>query len=246
MNRRSRSIAPRPRRPLSWEVVPKPSGGTRRVVVLDPVDEMAFARSVVGLAPSIRRALGPESHASRLAGWDPRRGLLLEPWRNARRRWHGEVRRLGSQGHRVAVTDVRDCYGSIAPWVVEQRLRAIGAPEGGIDEIRSWLRAFLDAGVEGLPIGPVASAVLADAVLAAGDDALRMTGASFIRWVDDVAIFAPDRRARAAALDALRAAWASLGLKMHEQKTVFLDDPGHLVVSLGPVSNMHPAISTLR
>ncbi len=246
MDRGSGSIRARPTGPLVVQVVPKPSGGTRRVVVLDPVDEMAFSRSVARLAPSFRRALGPESHASRVAAWDPRRGLLLEPWRHARRRWHGEVRRMGSQGHRVAVTDVRECYGSIAPWVVEQRLRAIGAPEDGIDEVGSWLRAFREAGVEGLPVGPVASAVLADAVLAAGDDALRRAGVSFIRWVDDVVIFAFDRQGRGAALACLRAAWASLGLEMHEQKTVVLDDPGHPAVSLGPVSNIHPATSTLR
>ena len=80
---------------------------------------------------------------------------------------------MASQRHRVAVTDVRECYGSITSRVVEQRLRAIGAPEDGIDEVRSWLRAFREAGVDGLPVGPVASAVLADVVLAAGDDALR-------------------------------------------------------------------------
>ena len=246
MDRWSASIRPRLSRPLGWQVVPKPSGGTRRVVVIDPADEAAFARSVVTLVPTVRRALGPESHASRVAGWDPHRGLLLEPWRQARQRWHDEVRRMGSQRHRVAVTDVRECYGSIASWVVEQRLRAIGAPEDGIDEVRSWLRAFREAGVEGLPVGPVASAVLADVVLAAGDDALRRTGASFIRWVDDVVIFAFDRRGRGASLDTLRAAWASLGLEMHELKTVVVDDPRHLAVSLGPVSNMRPATSTLR
>jgi hypothetical protein len=247
MHRRSTSLGSSPDGPLGWNVVPKPGGGSRRLVVLDPADEMAFGRSLIRLAPCIRRALGPESHASRLAGWDPRRGLVLEPWTHARRRWHREVRRLEHQGHRVAVTDVRECYASIASEVVEQRLSAIGAPEDGIDKIRSWLRAFLDAGVEGLPVGPVASAVLADVVLAAGDDALRATGARFIRWVDDVAIFAPDRRARAAALDALRAAWAPLGLEMHERKTVFLDDPGHHpAVSLGEVSTMHPATLTLR
>jgi hypothetical protein len=216
------------------------------VVVLDPADEAAFARSVVTLMPTVRRALGPETHASRVADWDPHRGLLLEPWRQARRRWHDEVRRMGSQKHRVAVTDVRECYGSIASWVVEQRLRAIGAPEDGIGEVRSWLRAFREAGVEGLPVGPVASAVLADVVLASGDDALRRVGASFVRWVDDVVIFASDRRGRGAALDALRAAWASLGLEMHELKTVVLDDPRQLAVSLGTVSNVHPATSTLR
>ncbi len=120
----------------------------------------------------------------------------------------------------------------------------LGAPPARVDEIASWLRAFRDAGVDGLPVGPAGSALLADAVLAAGDDALRSTGASFVRWVDDVAIFAPDRRARAAALGALREAWASLGLEMHEQKTVLLDDPRDVTASAGTTSNV--ALGGLR
>jgi hypothetical protein len=214
--------------------------------VLDPEDELSFARSVAPIAPSIRRALGGESHANRLVGWDPLRGPLLEPWRHARRRWHGDVRRLESRGHFVAVTDVRACYASITPVAIARRLLMLGAPSARIDEIASWLRAFREAGADGLPAGPAASVLLADAVLAAGDDALRSTGASFVRWVDDVAIFAPDRRARATALGALRVAWASLGLEMHERKTLLLDDPRGVTASAGTTSNVPSGTSTLR
>ncbi len=128
MNRRSTSTRPGPCRPIAWQVVPKPSGGTRRLVVLDPEDELAFARSVVGIAPSLGRALGRESYANRLVGWDPHRGLLLEPWRHARRRWHGDRPATGGRGRFVAVTDVRECYASIAPSVIAGQLRMLGAP----------------------------------------------------------------------------------------------------------------------
>jgi hypothetical protein len=215
-------------------------------VVLDPEDELAFARSVVEVAPTIERALGRESYANRLVGWDARRGLLLEPWRHARRRWHGDVRRLGGRGRFVAVTDVRECYASIDPSVIARRLRILAAPSARVDDIASWLGAFRDAGIDGLPAGPAGSALLADAVLAAGDDALRSTGASFVRWVDDVAIFAPDRRARAAALGTLRDVWASLGLEIHEQKTLLLDDPRDVMASAGTMSNLPPETSALR
>jgi hypothetical protein len=227
-------------------VVPKPSGGTRRLVVLDPEDELAFARSVIEVASTIERVLGTESYANRLEGWDPRRGLLLEPWRHARRRWHGDVRRLGGCGRFVAVTDVRECYASIAPSVIAGQLRMLAAPPARVDDIASWLRAFRDAGVEGLPAGPAGSAVLADVVLTSGDTALRSAGASFVRWVDDVVIFAPDRRARAVALGALRDAWASVGLEMHEQKTLLLDDPRDVRASAGTMSNVPSGTSALR
>ena len=109
------------------------------------------------------------------SGWDPRRGMLLEPWMQARRRWRGEVRRLAERGprrrgHRRARVLRID---RVPAWSSSGCGRS--APRRhGVDEIASWLRAFRDAGVDGLPVGPVASAVLADAVLAAGDDALRV------------------------------------------------------------------------
>jgi hypothetical protein len=142
------------------------------------------------------------------------------------------------------VTDVRACFASIAPSVVAGRLRSLRAPPARIDEIAAWLRAFRDAGIDGLPAGPSGSALLADAVLALGDEALRFTDASFVRWVDDVAIFAPDRRTRAAALGVLREAWASLGLEMHEQKTLLLDDPRDVLA--GTRSNVPSGMSALR
>jgi Reverse transcriptase (RNA-dependent DNA polymerase) len=242
MDRRGTRTGPGPCRPIGWQLVPKPTGGTRRLVVLDPQDEMAFSRIVIKVAPAIRRSLGAASHANRLVRWDPQRGALLEPWRRARRRWHGDVRRLGSRGRFVALTDVRACYASIAPDVIAGRLRMLGAPPAQVEEIASWLRAFGDAGVHGLPVGPVGSALLADAVLAVGDHALRTTGAGFVRWVDDVAIFAPDRRARASAIGTLREAWGSLGLEMHERKTLLLDDPRDMT-AVAATSNVSSRIS---
>ncbi len=213
--------------------------------MLSRADELAFARSVAGAAPAIRRALGVESHANRLVAWDATHGPLLEQWGRARRRWQREVRRLANDGRCVAVTDVRDCYPSISPGVMTDRLRALGAPEASVDEIGSWLRIFRDLGVDGLPVGPATSAILADAVLSAGDDAIRLTYAAHVRWVDDVAIFAPDARTRAAALEALHRAWASLGLEHHDGKTVLFDEPEGLS-RLGAASTWPAASSSLR
>jgi hypothetical protein len=217
----------------------------RPVVVLSRTEHLAFARSVAGAAQAIRLALGSESHANRVIGWDPGRGPVIEPWRRARRRWKGEIRRLASDARVVAVTDVRACYASISPTAVVDRLRGLGAPDVCVTQIDAWLRVFRDGGVDGLPVGPPASALLADAVLAAGDDAIRATGAAHVRWVDDVAIFAPDARTRAAALEALCRAWAALGLELHDGKTVLLDEPGEHTESGGRVG-LAVASFTLR
>lgn len=232
-------------RPVRWDVVPRSGGGVRYLVVLSRVDELAVAQSVAGAAPAIRSALGSESHANRVVAWDPTRGPTLEPWKRARKRWQREVRRLGRDARFVALTDARACYPSIAPHVVTDRLRALGSPEACVHEIGSWLRVFRDAGVDGLPVGPAVSGLLADAVLSAGDDAIRATGAAHVRWVDDVVIFAPDARTRAAALEALRRAWASLGLEIHDGKTVLLDGSAG-DAHLGTGANSFGVSSALR
>jgi len=142
------------------------------------------------------------------------------------------------------VTDVRACYPSIDAGVVVDRLLGIGVSLESAAEIGSWLRAFRDDGVEGLPVGPTASAVLADAVLSVGDDAIRSTGASHLRWVDDVVIFAGEHRTGTRALDALRRSWRDVGLDPHEGKTAIMTGrdamatltAGRHVVSLAPAA----------
>lgn len=242
--RRRMTSGPALSRPIRWDVVPKPGGGARRLVVLSTVDALAFARSVAGASPVILETLGSESHANRVVGWDPVRGPILEPWGRARRRWQRDLRRLGNDARCAAVTDVRSCYASITPGVMSDRLLALGAPEASARQIGSWLEVFRDLGVDGLPVGPPASALLAEAVLSAGDDAIRATGAAHVRWVDDVAILAPDARTRAAALEALRRTWAALGLELHDGKTTLIDEPGG--EALGAASKSLAAPSTLR
>ncbi len=166
---------------------------SRRLVVLRRVDELAFSRSVAGVAPAIRRARAAESYANRVVAWDAdrrpdprtvegRAAAVATRCPPSRRR--GRVRR-GDGRASVLPVDLAGRGGGSAPG-------ARGARRSR-REIETWLRAFGDAGVDGLPVGPPASALLADAVLAAGDDAIRATGAAHVRWVDDVAIFAPDR-----------------------------------------------------
>jgi hypothetical protein len=233
-------------RPIRWDVATKAGGGARRLVVLSREDEAAFARSAAGVAPFICAALRGESHANRIGAWDPTGVPVLEPWRRARRRWSSEVRRLGDGARFVAVTDVRACYPSISESVTMDRLRALRAPVARVVEIGTWLSVFRDAGVDGLPVGPAASALLADAVLSAGDEAIRLTGATHVRWVDDVAIFAPDPATRAAALEAVRRALAGLGLELHDGKTLLFDDTDAAEAHLGAMSNSPAASFPLR
>ena len=246
MSRRPTPSGPALRRPIRWELSPKPGGGMRRLARLDAADEIRFARAVARAAPFVRRALGSGSHANRMLEWDPKVGLILEPWRPARRRWIRQARRLATEARWVAVTDVRNCYPSITAAVVAARLQALGTPPATADEIGSWLRTFAGEGVDGLPIGPLASTVLADAVLSAGDAAIRVTGVDHLRWVDDVVIFASDRLAGIRSFDALRESLSLVGLELHEGKTVVFSDPSAVSAHLTSRRNSPGAHPTLR
>ena len=212
---------PGPRGPIGWESVAKPGGGARLLIRLDANDERRYTRSVARVTPWVDRARGTTAFANGVERVDTT-GIVLRPWTDERRRWTRAKDRWLSDANAVAVTDVHDCYASIAPEVIIARLLELGAPETFVEEIGGWLRGFHDEGIRGLPAGPPASALLADAVLPAGDVALRPI-ARHVRWVDDVAIFAGDRRRAASALDDLRAAWTPLGLELHPGKTAILD-----------------------
>ena len=218
------SSGPRPEGPIGLDPAPRPGGGVRSLVRLTPADERGYAALLHRVAPLLGATLGPQAHANRIVGWNG--GLpVLEPWREARRRWRAEARRL-ALGARVVVTaDIHDCYPSIGPGPLSHRLRALGAPARAIDEIEAWLRILADRGIRGLPVGPVTSAVLAEAVLVAGDQVLRSAGVPHVRWVDDVVIFAEHRRQAVAALDTLLEAWGDVGLAPNDAKTGLHTDP---------------------
>jgi hypothetical protein len=203
--------------------VPKSTGGWRRLVRLDPRDDLGYSAAVARVSPFVERERPNESRAGRVTGWDGRAGIVFEPWAAARRRWRRDVRRLLSVSDVVVITDVRDCYGSIQPAVAVDGLRRYSVGGGALADLEAWLVAFADAGVRGLPVGPPASAVLAEAVLSLADLALRGPGVAHVRWVDDVAIFADGRRTAVRALDGLRRAWARSGLEAHDGKTLVVD-----------------------
>ena len=239
-----RPVPTRPalRGPIRWMTAPKPRGGTRMLARLSFEDDVRFGCAVARIVPFVECARGREAVANRVDRSDPRQGVTsFEPWPRARRRWERELRRLERTARVIASTDVRECYASIDPIVVQDRLGSLGAPPEIASEVGSWLRVFGDAGVVGLPVGPEASAVLADAVLFAGDTALRVEGLAHLRWVDDVVIAAPDRRSAVRALDRLREAWAAVGLEVHDGKTIILDRDGFGALLARPNSPAGPA-----
>jgi hypothetical protein len=116
----------------------------------------------------------------------------------------------------VILADVRSCFVSITPAVVERRLRLLGCAEDA-SSVRAVLERLSELGVRGLPVGPRASAVLANAVLARVDEEIAAAGALHLRWVDDLAVFPGDGDPERV-LDRVAEALHHLGLSLAAEK----------------------------
>jgi hypothetical protein len=204
---------------VEFERRPKP-GGVRLLCRLDPSLGEDYAAAVAGVAPSVERALGREvlAHRVAVASRVPP-AIVLRDWRRERRLFGGELRGIASAAL-IARADVADCYASVSLAGVEDGLRRCRADRTDADRCVTVLERLAGEGVRGLPVGPVASAVLANAVLAAGDRALRGVGVNFVRWVDDWWIELRSARQAADVLDALATALAGAGLRLNDGKTL--------------------------
>jgi hypothetical protein len=197
--------------------VARPGGGLRLLTELDPVDAATYRRLVARVAPDIEGALTPAVIANRVVGPT----MLMEDWRVARRRWRRATARAEAGALRLRL-DVADCYGSIRPEAVEAALEALGA--GRATHLIRFLHELAERGVPGLPVGPDASAVLANAVLRRVDLAVTASGAHHVRWVDDLVIEVGSVRHATRVFDTVRRELAPIHLTLRASKTR-LEDP---------------------
>ena len=200
------------------------AGTDRRLVLLDVHTRERYVELVARSAEAIEELLSPAVMANRISSWSirpPR--LALRPWRLERRLFAARLAGLAGRRAPVAFADVRRCFASMSPAIVGDALRRAGIPTAC--EVQGFLAGLERVGVEGLPVGPDASAVLANAVLAQVDRTLREAGVEHLRWVDDVVLSGVDAET---ALSVFRAALASIGLRANETKTRIVPDAGGL------------------
>lgn len=225
-------------------LVPAPRpGGARWLSVLDAATANAYAAAVARVAPLVEGALGDEVVANRVAMAGPGPPFLrLQPWLRARARFLMTARRMSAAAGTLLVADVHRCYPSIGPDLVSDSLVRLGCKESDVHDVVAVLQAVTLAGVPGLPVGPDPSAVLANAVLAPADHALRDMGARHLRWVDDFWVFAPSSGAGEAALRQLRTSLGEAALTLAAEKTRLIDRPEEIaaVVAGGRVSLTAP------
>lgn len=174
---------------------------------LSPRDAVAWERLGAWVAALVEARLSPGVLAERVVpgvGCPDRSHLL------------GRLRRARVLAERFAATrdlvsaDVRACYPSIDPGVVARSLVSAGGEPEGAARVADMLEGWGSEGYPGLPIGPPASAWVANAVLLQVDRGLGAT--PYLRWVDDYLL-------PLGALDRLDEGLEEVGLRRSEEKT---------------------------
>jgi len=207
--------------PIRIDRVPKPGGGVRHLVHLGPADARRYIAAVRSVLPIVERASGPWVMANR--GRMTPDGLALEDWRGARDRFRAAARSNLDGAASVFLGDVEDCYGSIGRSTVMTALRRLDLDAADAGRVGGVLADLQRRGVRGLPVGPDASAILGNAVLLEVDHAFAREGLTFLRWVDDVVVFAPNQDVAMHAQHVFHRALAHLGLRVNEAKTTVVD-----------------------
>ena len=201
--------------PIRTFLSPKPRGGWRTFAVLSDRDERTWNILAQRVASILEPRLDPRVAANRTV---LARGVRrVEDLATALLR----ARAVAPSRGLLLRTDVEDFYPSITPEVLVRTLAELGVPRQDSRLAGQMIDGWSESGYPGLPIGPVASAVLANAVLASVDTA--MGSLHFVRWVDDYLFAVPSEGALTGILDRLDVSLERLHLRRSVPKTELLD-----------------------
>ena len=193
----------------------------RRCVQLDPLaaaDYLALAILVAEIVEPRRvpvRANRVFSHRFR-----PQNDNLFNPLYSSASFKTEVLNRLSDERDTWLIqTDIANFYPSIRL----ERLKVILSTQGVGDHVVESLSAMLcdwrEASAGGLPIGPKASHILAEAALIDADATLIERGIDFVRFVDDYRLFAPDAATAERWLGMLAGILEAEGLALNRAKT---------------------------
>ncbi|MCY1258434.1 reverse transcriptase [compost metagenome] len=174
-------------RVLPWH---KARGGCRVVHQLEPLDALIYTALVYLVAEKAEQArMGPEvscaylievSHNSFFS-----RGSGFDTYRE-------NCEQLASQHSYALSTDISDFYNQIYLHRIRNGQEEIGAGAALAKEIESFLMRLNIKSSQGLPVGPAASIILAEAALIDVDQFIAQRGLEHVRYVDDYRIFSDD------------------------------------------------------
>jgi hypothetical protein len=185
-----KDILSNPPRVLSWH---KARGGHRVVHQLEPLDALIYTALVYLVANKVERArMGPHISCAYRIEVSPTsffsRGSGFDTYRR-------RCEYLASRHAYVLSTDISDFYNQIYLHRIRNGLEEISAGADVAKEIEAFLMRLNSKSSQGLPVGPAASIILAEAALIDVDQFIAQRGLEHVRYVDDYRIFGDDEAA---------------------------------------------------
>jgi hypothetical protein len=172
---------------------PKPGGDFRVVHQLDPIATIVYTALAYRLAPFIEAARRPirdgVACSYRIEVDATRGGFFGE--NKGYEQFLERCRALARSYQHVLVADISDFYNQVYLHRLQNALR-LCHPEAGpySTAIEDYLISVNGGVSKGLPVGPAASILMAEACLIDVDDMILSKGFALTRYVDDIRVFA--------------------------------------------------------
>lgn len=183
-------------RPSRRFLVPKPSGGFRVSIQLDPIDALLYSALVYEAAELLesQRVSKQRRIACSYRLEVDQQGRLFsasDGWGDFADR-SSELAQSGDFSH-VTLADISDFYNQISHHRIRNILETSGVPSERAKNTEKFLMNLTQGQSRGIPVGPSASILLAEGCLADVDAFLLREGYTHVRYVDDFRVFCKSR-----------------------------------------------------
>ncbi|UXI66031.1 RNA-directed DNA polymerase [Tahibacter amnicola] len=175
--------------------IAKPKAGFRVVHQLEPLDSLVYSALACHVAEGVEAArMPPELHVACSYRFQIADGSYFaggSGWTN----FTSKTEELATKFSHILVTDITDFYNQIYLHRLNNGIEAADpALKPTADDIETFLSMLNEKASQGVPVGPAASIVMAEAVLIDVDTFLRDQGVPHTRYVDDFRVFSNSPR----------------------------------------------------
>jgi hypothetical protein len=184
--------------------IPKARGGYRVVHQLDPMEAIAYTAMAYEIGGSIEAKRAP---AAAQIACSYRINIANGSFFDGGSGW-GDFKEksqsLAGENDFAAITDISDFYNQI---YLHRLHNAIEAADPGhkslASDIEDFVMALNNKASQGVPVGPAASIVMAEAVMIDIDEFIQQCDVQHTRYVDDIRMFSDSKAKLSEALEKL-------------------------------------------